>query len=83
MASTQASQPAGSSEQGKILLGFNLRYRLHGHEGTISRIAWSPDGRVLASGSNDHTIRLWDMETAPGTSCRVLAGHTGWVYSIA
>jgi WD40 repeat protein len=76
MVSEQGSQPASSNEQGNIPFGFKLRYRLPGHEGTISRIAWSPDGRVLASGSNDHTIRLWDMETAPGTSCRVLAGHT-------
>jgi len=83
MASKKASQPAGGSEQGKIPPGFKLRHRLSGHTGYISRIAWSPDGRTLASGSNDHTIRLWDIETAPGTPSRVLAGHSGWIYHVA
>jgi small GTP-binding protein len=83
MASKEASQPAGGSEQGKFPPGFNLRHRLYGHTGTISRMAWSPDGRTLASGSNDHTIRLWDIETASVTPSRVLAGHSGWVYHVA
>ena len=43
--------------------GVKLVYTLRGHTGWIGRIAWSPDGRILASPSGDNTIRLWDAET--------------------
>ncbi len=36
---------------------------LRGHRGQINSVAFSPDGTRLASGSNDWTFRLWDVET--------------------
>ena len=54
--------------------GVKLVRTLRGHTGWVGRIAWSPDGRMLASPSQDGTIRLWDAET--GECLRTLEGHT-------
>lgn len=61
--------------------GLTLKHSLSGHTGAIHRIAWSPDGRLLASPSRDKTVRIWDAET--GGLLQVLMGHTSWVNSVA
>jgi WD40 repeat protein len=43
-------------------------------------VCFSPDGSILASGSNDQTVRLWDRHT--GECLRLLQGHTGLVSSV-
>jgi len=61
-------------------LGVKLVRTLRGHTDTIGRIAWSPDGRILASPSADKTIRLWNAET--GECSRTLVGHKDGVTSV-
>ena len=54
---------------------------LTGHSGFVSCIAFSPDGKTLASGSEDNTIRLWD--TIIGEHKKTLMGHTRRVNSVS
>jgi WD40 repeat protein len=54
---------------------------LTGHTDWVLSVAFSPDGRLLASGSFDDTIKLW--EVASGRLVRTLTGHTDWVRSVA
>ena len=52
-----------------------------GHISWVHSVAFSPNGQILASGSNDQTVRLWDVNT--GQCLKTLRGHTGCVQSIA
>lgn len=53
------------------------------HEGGIYAAATSPDGRWLVTGSDDTTVRLWDLAaTNPEASAVVLRGHEDPVFSV-
>lgn len=54
---------------------------LQGHRGEVLAVAYSRDGRLLASAGEDGTIRLW--EAATGREIRYFTGHTGKVHSVA
>ncbi|PNH11034.1 WD repeat domain-containing protein [Tetrabaena socialis] len=54
---------------------------LKGHMSQVRTLAYSPDGRKLASGSLDKTLRLWDVATGQCTA--TLEGHTNYVNSVA
>lgn len=54
---------------------------LQGHKGWSFAIAWSPDRKLLASGSGDAAIKIWNPQT--GECVQSLEGHNArWVCSV-
>jgi WD40 repeat protein len=58
-----------------------LRQILFGHSGAVTAVALSSNGNRALSGSNDNTLRLWDLAT--GETLRTLKGHTDPVNAVA
>ncbi|KFZ17327.1 hypothetical protein V501_01790, partial [Pseudogymnoascus sp. VKM F-4519 (FW-2642)] len=54
---------------------------LEGHSGSVCSVAFSRDSRLLASASDDNTVKVWDAAT--GTLQQTLEGHRSWVRSVA
>jgi len=61
--------------------GGPLLFTLTGHKEAIRTVAVTADGRRAVSGSDDGTVRVWDLER--GVEDRVLGGHSDWVRAIA
>ncbi|TFK66196.1 WD40 repeat-like protein [Pluteus cervinus] len=55
---------------------------LKGHTQWIRSVAYSSDNRYVVSGSNDKTVRIWDVETGQQKGTE-LTGHTHYVTSVA
>ena len=56
------------------------RLVLSGHSAQVNRIAYAPDGRTLATASDDRSVRLWEIESLQS---RQLRGHTAPVVALA
>jgi WD40 repeat protein len=61
--------------------GILLERTLTDHYSYVNSVAFSPDGQTLASGSNDKTIKLWDVTT--GNLLQTLTDHYSHVNSVA
>jgi WD40 repeat protein len=84
---------AGSGNLIREFKGYDEKMFPRGHRDGVFSVAFSPDGKFIASGSSDRTIKIWN--TADGTVVRELlnpnlkvgmgpstTAHPGWVYSL-
>ena len=74
-------QQANSPVTSGLPASFYLKQSLTGHSEHVIPVAFSPDGKQLASGSMDRTIKLWDAQT--GALKKTLTGHSNGVHAIA
>jgi RNA polymerase sigma factor (sigma-70 family) len=60
---------------------WQVRTTLEGHEDRVHGVAYSPDGKLLATASDDGTARIWELAT--GKTLVTLRGHDGPIYRVA
>jgi hypothetical protein len=89
-ATTVGTALLGAQGAGQVILentaggpearALDLRWQA-GHSEAVQSVAWSPDGRCVATGSSDGTVKIWDAKS--GRALNSLEGHGDWVRSVA
>src|SRR5271165_1544557 len=75
---------AADEQSLRVALGFIGGRLVARADGSITTVAISPDNRWLVTGSEDKTVRLWDLSAKdPAANPVVLPGHEGWVRALA
>ncbi len=64
-----------------VYVDFNLLGTMTGHTNYVLSVSFNPNTNVLASGSSDNTIKLWNPIT--GVLLRTMTGYTSSVYSVS
>jgi WD40 repeat protein/predicted Ser/Thr protein kinase len=80
MSQPKAARPPKTTQQ-QIKMQPNTLYICNGHTSRITAVAWSPDGKRIASASYDKTVQVWDA--ANGQHLLTYRGHLQRVYALA
>lgn len=75
--------PSAASERflSPVLPTKTMLYTYRGHAARVNAAKWSPDGKLIASASDDGTVQIWDATT--GSHLLTYLGNTGFVFAIA
>ncbi len=76
-ASTAPTAAATARPEGSVL------HTYHGHTNRVTTVAWSPDGKYIASGSLDQTVQVWSADPADHVRPVVYHGHSAGVLAVA
>jgi WD40 repeat protein len=78
LSSSSTATPVPTARpQGRIL------YTYRGHTARVASVAWSPNGKYIASGSYDKTVQVWSANPGDHFQPYIYRGHTAGVQTVA